>query len=285
MHNLARIEPVDYLVVGHITQDLTPTGTLYGGTASYAALTARALGMRVGVITAFPADLELPKWEGITILAHPSEYATTMENINTPEGRIQYVHHHASPLNMSHVPETWRNTPIVHLGPIAREVDALMARSFPNAFVGMTLQGWLRDWDKKGRVHFSEWPEASFMMRNASAAVLSIEDVRGDERIIESMINAVPVLAVTEGPAGARLYWNGDVRRFRPPTVIEVDPVGAGDIFATVFFARLNSTKDPWEATRCANALAANSVTRPGLQAVPTPYEVQSCFVEVIEEK
>jgi sugar/nucleoside kinase (ribokinase family) len=66
--------------------------------------------------------------------------------------------------------------------------------------------------------------------------------------------------------------------------VIEVEPVGAGDIFATVFFARLNSTKDPWEATRCANALAAISVTRPGLQGVPTPFEVQSCFIEVIEE-
>jgi sugar/nucleoside kinase (ribokinase family) len=284
MQNLARIEPVDYLVVGHLTQDLTPQGTVFGGTASYAAVTARAMGMRVGIITAFPSDVELPKWEGITILAHPSEYATTFENIYTPEGRTQYIHHLASPLNMSHVPETWRNTPIVHLGPMAREIDPLMARSFPNAFIGMTLQGWLRDWDSKGRVHFTEWPESSFVLNKASAAVVSIEDVQGDERIIEAMVNQVQVLAVTEGPAGARLYWNGDVRRFRPPTAIELDPVGAGDIFATVFFARLNATKDPWEATRCANALGAISVTRPNLQGVPTPFEVQSCFIEVIEE-
>lgn len=285
MHNLARIEPVDYLIIGHITQDLTPSGTIFGGTASYAALTARAMGLRVGIITAFPAGMELPKWEGITILAHPSEYATTFENIYTTEGRIQYIHHIATPLNLSHVPESWRNTPTIHLGPIAREVDPHLARSFPKSFVGMTLQGWLRDWDESGRVHFSEWPEAGFVLNRASAAVLSIEDVRGNERIIESMISQVQILVVTEGANGARLYWNGDVRRFRPPAVVEIDPVGAGDIFATVFFARLNVTKDPWEATRCANALAANSVTRLGLQGVPTPDEVQSCVVQVLEEK
>jgi hypothetical protein len=285
MQNQARIEPVDYLVIGHITQDLTPTGTVFGGTASYAALTARSMGMRVGILTAFPAEVELPKWEGITILARSSDHATTFENIHTPEGRIQHIHHVASPINMSHVPDTWRNTPIVHLGPIAREVDPNMARSFPNSFVGMTLQGWLRDWDSNGRVRFGEWPEASYVLNSASAAVVSVEDVRSDERIIEAMVTQVQVMAVTEGAAGARLYWNGDVRRFRPPAAIEVDPIGAGDIFAAIFFARLNATKDPWEATRCANALASISVTRPGLQGVPTPFEVQSCFVEVIEEK
>jgi sugar/nucleoside kinase (ribokinase family) len=149
----------------------------------------------------------------------------------------------------------------------------------------MTLQGWLRDWDSNGRVRFGEWPEASYVLNSASAAVVSVEDVRSDERIIEGMVTQVQVMAVTEGAAGARLYWNGDVRRFRPPAAIEVDPIGAGDIFAAIFFARLNATKDPWEATRCANALASISVTRPGLQGVPTPFEVQSCFVEVIEEK
>jgi hypothetical protein len=241
--------------------------------------------MRVGIITAFPADVELPKWEGITILAHPSQHATTFENIHTPEGRIQFIHHIATPLNISHVPETWRNTPIVHLGPIAREVDPHLARSFPNAFVGMTLQGWLRDWDRSGRVHFSEWPEAGFVLNRASAAVLSVEDVRGNERIIESLASQVPILAVTEGANGARLYWNGNVRRFRPPAVVEIDPVGAGDIFATVFFTRLQATQDPREATRCANALAANSVTRSGLQGVPTLYEVQCCVAQAVEEK
>ena len=63
------------------------------------------------------------------------------------------------------------------------------------------------------------------------------------------------VLAVTEGNRGARLFWHGDVRRFLPVEVQEVDPTGAGDVFAAAFFTRLYTTRDPWEAARFATQL------------------------------
>ena len=72
---------------------------------------------------------------------------------------------------------------------------------------------------------------------------------------------ACRVLAVTEGPAGARLYWNGDLRRFRALQVKEVDATGAGDIFAAAFFWRLHVTRDPWAAAKFATHLASFSVT------------------------
>ena len=78
------------------------------------------------------------------------------------------------------------------------------------------------------------------MLQHANAAVISIEDVRGNESIVEEMASSIRVLAVTEGANGARLYWNGDLRRFRPPSMVEVDPTGAGDIFAAAFFVRLS---------------------------------------------
>ena len=78
-------------------------------------------------------------------------------------------------------------------------------------------------------------------------------------------------------------YWNGDRRRFRAPTVQEVDDVGAGDVFAAAFFVRLHATRDPWEAARYATLLAARSVTRPGLRGVPTPEEIEASAVEVVE--
>jgi sugar/nucleoside kinase (ribokinase family) len=180
------------------------------------------------------------------------------------------------------VPEQWLNTPIIHLGPVAREVDPTLARAFPNAFVGLTPQGWLRTWDEQGLVSFAEWPEASFVLQYAGAAVISIEDVRGNEDIIEEMASSVRVLAVTEGAHGARLYWNGDLRRFRPPQMDEIDPTGAGDIFATAFFYRLNATRDPWEAARFATNLASYSVMRYGLNGVPLPDEVQAVMTEVL---
>jgi sugar/nucleoside kinase (ribokinase family) len=285
MYRITPIEPVDYLVIGHLTQDLTPYGPRLGGTAAYASLTARALGLRVGILTACEDCLRASELEreGIQVVGLHADETTTFENIYTPDGRIQYVHKVAPEINISAVPEVWRSTPVVHLGPVAREVNPNLVRAFPSALVGLTPQGWMRVWDEKGRVSYGEWPESTFVLQQAGAAVVSIEDIHGDERIIEDMASAVRVLAVTEGSNGARLYWNGDLRRFRPIPQVEVDPIGAGDIFAAAFFIRLQATRDPWEAARFATNLASYSVTRPALEGIPTPDEVQRCLVEVIE--
>ncbi len=282
MLTLPNISPVDYLVIGHLTKDITPNGNRLGGTAAYSALTARALGMRVGIVTSVGSDLDLSPLEGIQIAALPDEQSTTFENIQTPLGRVQYVYHTAPDLGFHLIPEAWRSTPIVHLGPIAQETDPGIIRGFPTAFIGVTPQGYLRAWNDQGRVYPCEWPEARFVLEQASAAVLSIEDVQGDESRIEEMASSIRILVVTEAAAGARLFWNGDVRRFTPPQETEVDPVGAGDIFATAFFSRLYSTRDPWEAARFATQLAAISVTRPGITGVPTPEEVQASLLEVL---
>jgi sugar/nucleoside kinase (ribokinase family) len=61
----------------------------------------------------------------------------------------------------------------------------------------------------------------------------------------------------------------------------EVDSTGAGDIYASAFFTRLYTTRDPWEAARFATLMSAISVTRQGLEGIPTPDEIQSCLVEV----
>jgi sugar/nucleoside kinase (ribokinase family) len=106
--------------------------------------------------------------------------------------------------------------------------------------------------------------------------------VGGDEDRIEAMASATRVLAVTEGPAGARLYWNGDLRRFRAPDREEVDATGAGDIFAAAFFWRLYATRDPWAAARFATHLASFSISRSGLEGIPTQEEIQTCLVEVL---
>lgn len=279
------IEPIDYLIIGHVTQDLTSNGPTLGGTVSYAALTAKALGLRVGVVTAHAPDLQIPELEGIAIYSVESDYTSTFENIQTPNGRVQYLHAVAAPLSLASVPETWRSTPIIHLGPLCQEVDPQLARAFPNSIVGVTPQGWFRSWDSDHRVHFTEWPEMRFVLENVSATVLSIEDINKNETLVEEMASSSRILVVTEGPAGARLYWNGDLRRFMPPIMQEVDPTGAGDIFATSFFIRMYQTRDPWESARFATQIAAHSVTRRGLQGVPTMDEVYSSLIEVLPKK
>lgn len=282
MQNLTTIEPVDYLIIGHITQDVTPAGLTLGGTASYAALTARAFGLRVGIVTACAPDLQPPELGGIFISRKPSVHTSTFQNIYTSAGRIQHILHAAENLTLEDVPPAWRGTPIVHLGPLTNEIHADLARAFPGSMVGVTPQGWMRQWDGDGIVNYRYWLEADQVLPHVQACVMSVEDVRGDEDAVSHFAALAPILVVTEGAAGARVYWNGDVRYFRPPLENELDPVGAGDVFSASFFIKLHQTRDPWEAARFATLVGANSVTRVGIQGVPTPEEIRAYNTEIV---
>jgi sugar/nucleoside kinase (ribokinase family) len=282
MPSLVPLDLVDYLVIGHLSCDLTPEGPRLGGTAAYAALTARALGLRVGVVTAWGGEVPLDALDGIRVVSVTAEHSTTFENVYTHEARVQYIHHVAPPLLLEHVPEVWRRAPIVHIGPIAQEAKSIVDGKLSSSLLGLTPQGWLRTWDGDHRVRPCVWSEAAEALPKAGATVISVEDVGGDENQIEAMATASRVLAVTEGLAGARLYWNGDLRRFRAPVIAEVDATGAGDIFAAAFFYRLYTTRDPWAAAKFATHLASFSVARRGLEGIPTQEEIQTCLVEVM---
>lgn len=251
------------------------------GVQPYLALTAHALGLKAGIVTAWGDEIPLTRLGAIQVASYPSEQSTQFENVDTPHGREQTILNVAPTLDYHMVPEPWRSAPVVHLGPVAQEVEPGLVRNFPSALIGVTPQGWMRSWDRSGKVIPTEWPEAAFVLERAGAAVISIEDVGGDEERVEEMAASSRILAVTEAHQGARLYWNGDVRRFRPPELEEVDATGAGDIFAAAFFTRLYTTRDPWEAARFATMLSALSITRVGLDSIPTQVEIQESMIEI----
>lgn len=282
MLSLVPLEPVDYLVIGHLARDLTPAGARLGGTAAFSALTARALGLRVGIVTSAGADISLAALDGIPTVTIPSEHSTTFENIYSADGRKQILHHRAAPIDFVHVPAVWRRAGILHLGPIANEVSPILPKGFAPDLLGLTAQGWMRGCDESKRVYPVQWEDA-FALEAAGAVVISLEDAGGDMELVERIAMHTRVLAVTEGAAGCVLYWHGDRRRISAPKFAEVDATGAGDIFAAAFFIRLYTTRDPWEAARFATLLASHSVTRVGLDGIPTKQEIQSCLVEVLQ--
>lgn len=282
MLNPVSLEPVDYLVIGHIAHDLTPQGPRLGGTVAYSALTARALGLRVGIVTAAGPETSLESLNDITVISLDSPQSTTFENIYTGHGRIQYLRAQATKVDFNSVPDAWRRASIIHLGPIANEMDSVLPKSFSPALLGITPQGWMRQWDAENRVSSREWTGAEPALSQAGAVVISREDVDDNDELIEHMAHQTRVLAVTEGAAGSVLYWHGDRRRFRAPEVPEVDATGAGDIFAAAFFIRLFNTRDPWEAARFATLVASRSVSRVGLDAIPTSREIEECMTEVL---
>jgi sugar/nucleoside kinase (ribokinase family) len=283
MADLVPLEPVDYLVIGHVTEDVSPAGVVLGGTAVFASLTARAFGLRAGIITSVNEKTSLKTLAGIPLFSVPSPHTTTFENVHGPCGRRQILHHRAESISLETVPEIWRRSSIVHLGPVAQELAAESAKYFAPSLLGMTPQGWMRAWDDAGRVMPCKWESADLLLPQAGAVVISREDVHADDEIVEAMAHQTRVLAVTEGAAGSVLYWNGDRRRFRAPDVVEVDSVGSGDIFAAAFFIRLFMTRDPWESARFATLLASRSVTRAGHASIPTQAEIEECTVEVLK--
>jgi sugar/nucleoside kinase (ribokinase family) len=263
-------EPIDYLVIGHVARDLTTNGAQLGGTVAYSALTARSLGLRVGIVTVAGRDALLEPLQDIPLVLIESDSSTTYENIYSDNGRIQYLRSQAAHIDLDRIPHVWREASIVHLAPIANEIDPVPSKEFSPGLLGITPQGWMRQWDSDGLVSTREWTDSEPALAQANAVVISREDVNGDDELIEHMAGQTRILVVTEGDAGAVLYWNGDRRRFPAPTVKEVDATGAGDIFAAAFFVRLQNTRDPWEATRFATLIASHSVARTGLDGPRT---------------
>jgi sugar/nucleoside kinase (ribokinase family) len=283
MRELIPVEPVDYMTIGHLAVDITPHGNQLGGSVAYAALTARALGLRVGIVTSVGSDAPLDALTGIHIVSVPTEASTTFENVRTDSGRTQTVYHPATQLSLEHIPQAWIHAPVIHLAPIAQELDPQLPAQLSTSLLGITPQGWMRAWDENGRVRACAWEHREQALRHAGAVVMSVEDVNRDLELVEVMAHQTRgVLCVTEAAMGAVVYWNGDRRRFRPPQVKEVDGTGAGDIFAAAFFTRLYMTRDPWEAARFATNIAAYSVTREGLNGIPTQKEIEESLMEVL---
>lgn len=262
---------IDYLAIGHITRDLTPEGDKLGGTVSFSSRLAQALGCKTAVLTSSSLDF---KWQhelpGIDIISIPAAETTTFKNIYTANGRVQTLSGVAAPLGAAHVPEAWQRASIVHLGPMADEIDPAIIHLFSRSMVCLTPQGWHRKWDKNGRVTPKTWTAAADILPLAAAVIVSHEDLP-DEDTFHLYQNQCKLLVVTHGDNGCTVYHDDEIRHIPTSPANELDPTGAGDTFATAYFVRLQQTDgDPWEAARFANEIATLSVQYSGVSAKVT---------------
>jgi sugar/nucleoside kinase (ribokinase family) len=274
----------EYLVIGHVTLDRSPAGDQLGGTVAYAGMTARAYGARTRLLTACREDTDLSLLKDIDLRRIPASRTTIFENIYHGDARAQRILSAAEPIHSDALPADWQYPDIVHLAPVAGEIGPDLLAAFPQSLVGATLQGWMRAWGPDGEVRAAPRDMARAAAKIASAIVFSLDDVHGIEREAQKLADLCPVAAVTEGACGCRVYWNGHVRRFPVEAVEPVDPTGAGDIFAAIFFLRLHETRDPFEAARMANVLATRSVTRAGMESIPSRAEILEAKTVVLAQ-
>jgi sugar/nucleoside kinase (ribokinase family) len=88
-------------------------------------------------------------------------------------------------------------------------------------------------------------------------------------------------MVMTRAERGCTVYQNGQPRDFPADKVEQVEPTGAGDIFAVALHIALDRLGDLDRAVQMATYLAGRSVTRVGFAGAPTPEEVEQAWALV----
>ncbi|MGH7321393.1 MAG: PfkB family carbohydrate kinase [Candidatus Rokuibacteriota bacterium] len=274
-------EPPDFVAVGHVTVDETPAGLRPGGSVLYAGLMAHQQGLRVGLLTSHGPDFPLAVLpREIEVVAVPAAATTRFALHYTPGGRTLTLRARATPLAPVHLPPHFVETGLAYLAPVADEVSPDLAEAFPGAAVGVGAQGWCRVWDDEGRVRMRAWPDPDRVLRHAQALFLSEDDVAGWEAQAVPLYQGVPLGALTLAARGALLFVNGERHAIAPAPAVEIEPTGAGDVFAAGFLIRYNLTGDPFDAAAFAAVAGALTVEGDGIAGVPSREHLASRWRE-----
>lgn len=265
------------LAVGHVVWDRVGGRDVLGGSVSYAALTARKLGWDVAVLTSaspdFVAERDLP---GVSVLARPSKATTRFMNRYDDGGiRHQYLLSRADDVDLAGAPEAWRAPDALLLGSVASEIPQRAATAFEAGVVGALGQGWLRHFAADGAVSPRPWPDPAGDLFGVHVLFLSVHDVGGDAAKARALLEHVPILALTRGFEGMDLLTRDGVQPVPTLPRQEVDPTGAGDVFATAFLLRYRETEDPLAAAAFASCAASCVVEGVGATTLGDRAEVE----------
>ena len=265
----------DFLTVGHLAWDVTASGRTLGGTAAYASVTALRMGLRPALLTSTGPDLDAASaLQGVSVHSVPASATTVFRNRYHDGSRTQSVETTAGPLSARDIPRDFRASPLVLLGPLLGELDGDLVRAFPKATIVASLQGWLRRRSSDGSISSTSWG-GDCILPFADAAVVSKDDLE-DAAAVAGWSEMTRVLIVTEGAAGARVMVEGREHRIAAFRAREVDPTGAGDVFAAAYLIRYGETSDPLESARFAACAAAFSVEAEGTEGIPSRAQVSA---------
>ena len=277
---------IEFLAIGTVSRDIAtadPAATDYvlGGTVSFAAVTAAQLGRKPVILTRAGDDIDLSVLRELAdVRVLQSANTTTFANLYTPNGRVQYCYTPSPPIAAVDIPPPLRAPHIALLGPLANDVLPEVAAIFDaETIVAAVPQGWMRRWDKEGRVYPTPWSDMAHILPHLDALILSIEDIDGELKQVEEFLEYVSLVVLTEYRDGSTVYRRStdsdiEVVPIPPRPAHEVDPTGAGDIFATAFLLRLDETGDPLDAARYANITASFGVEGQGVTGIPTHEDV-----------
>jgi sugar/nucleoside kinase (ribokinase family) len=273
------------VVIGHICADMLPDGTaVLGGTALYSALAAVSLGWRVGVLTRGAygrkiGDIDVPSLDPyagmMSLIVQESDTPTVFVNEYRAGRREQTVPKWAGPIDLRGLPPHWRNAKVLHLGPIAQEIDMKQTGGLTPGFLGVTPQGWMREWNNPtNRVKLNHLRIIPELIGRIDGVIVSEEEISLSRDTVDH-VGARRLAVITRGEWGARVMFGGQHQELPGYKVDAKDLTGAGDVFAASFFIKATDrTVSAVNAARFANAVAALSLRGVGPTMIPTLEEV-----------
>jgi 1D-myo-inositol 3-kinase len=249
------------LAVGHVTFDRRDQGEVLGGSVSYAALAARALGWEAGVLTVAGHDF-VPKQHlpGVEVFRHPGRSTTRFANAYDEAGlRTQVLLSRADTIELDPLDEDWRDPDALLLAPVAGEMPAQMALAFEADVVGAIAQGWVRSFRPDGTVERAPWSDPASALAGVHVVFVSEHDLE-DGADPAALLACVPMVVVTRGWRGSSLLSRAGVQEVPSLPRTEVDATGAGDVFAAAFLVRYHESGDPLDAAAFASCAAGCAV-------------------------
>jgi len=276
--------PIVALACGHVTLDRVGGRLVPGGSVYYAANAYRALGARARAFTAagpdFPAASAL---QGIEALAAPARETTRFVNAYLPGGRrVQRVEAVVPALDPSTLPPSWREADVLHLAPVLGEIRPRDIVPLVRArVVGLSVQGLVRAVAPGGTVDQPRWEIREGDLTGVDAALLGEDDLIGQGDLVARLADAVPIVVLTLGARGCEVISGGRTLRVGVHPAREVDPTGAGDVFAAGFLLGLARGMAPWEAARLGAGAASVIVEAPAGEALGRVAEGWRRSVEV----
>jgi sugar/nucleoside kinase (ribokinase family) len=152
---------------------------------------------------------------------------------------------------------------------VAREVAPAALPALTPRWLCATPQGWLRAWDDDGLIRPVPAEAAAFAAVPAVLVLSEGEEEAHAAALIALVRSRGGLVAVTRGARGSTLLIGDAAVPVPTYRVDEIDPTGAGDVYAAALFIRLAAGDPPPRAAAYASAAGALSVTGPGTGAIP----------------